>query len=993
MKKFSDHLKKRKDCGRIFQLNFLVMFFSVMGEMMLSNTVNQRFLLSLDGDIDVKELNWCDYIVDCLKRTRLMWKGDADFFNGPMLLLSMFYMFEKQRIVKKDKWIITSDVLAKIDYTMLSEFEMNYLVSEKSKTVEQSKESLKQKVVPPKPKEADNEGSLKVVIKKRKVIPPKPQEADNEGRKKVKKMKVSGPVHDVPNLGRNALSNQSETAGDPRVDVETEPVEVENETVEVETEEMRAELIDKELMVFEAHAKKIESLLEKYRKDFKDSELMQAKRRKFAHLLCKYHTLESWVGNKRVGDIVLWTQTKKHKDNKESTMKKKNTTESKKVPTTKKEKTIKSLKVSSLRDEISEKVKETVAVDEVMAVEKQAADFEVEQNKKTSENVDVAQEKALTEAAHVEEDQNKKTSENVDVEKTVTIHQDKAHTEGLEDNLRKEVENVEAETPITIHEEVARTEDLEDNLRKEVENVEAETPITIHEEVARTEDLEDNLRKEVENVEAETPITIHEEVARTEGIEENNQKNEENSNKFAIVLTPYHVSGSEMLEWSQAEKDAINKTTKPNTQKKISYSDFEPPSFELIISQPTPPTPTAETVKKVDETVKKADVVKNDKQDTMKATEDIMQVVADLKMLPVEEQGYITPAKHIVHFVEPITSVKPQQNIRKNPERDINPAEALCSPYIQRAVIMAEKQTKAEIAVSNYIFCGKEDIWDVLFFVKDVVSVPRVILESLCPEVELHVSLIDAWSHILNIAEKKRKKGTDYRLFCYPLMIQKDTYEREEDVIIDEFTKNMNDVLKKEKLKSIKDFDIVFVPIFHHDKKHFYLMCFDLKRTKTTLLDNIAPLEDEEKGDHDPYHGWTRKTKQAFEGYLERILHPKAANMKATSINRLQMPWRTYFNGVDCGIFLMRHMETYMGEDANKYHCGFAKEESGLQKKQIEDLRRKYTTKILLHDANENKPYVVSLVSNFQELPAKEKQKLKRGGFKRILSRLLHEVD
>ncbi|MFS8020779.1 hypothetical protein Hanom_Chr16g01419761 [Helianthus anomalus] len=63
-----------------------------MGEMMLSNTVNQRFLLSLDGDIDVIELNWCDYIVDCLKRTRLMWKGEADFFNGPMLLLSVNFL-------------------------------------------------------------------------------------------------------------------------------------------------------------------------------------------------------------------------------------------------------------------------------------------------------------------------------------------------------------------------------------------------------------------------------------------------------------------------------------------------------------------------------------------------------------------------------------------------------------------------------------------------------------------------------------------------------------------------------------------------------------------------------------------------------------------------------------------------------------------------------------------------------------------------------------
>ncbi|MFS8025643.1 hypothetical protein Hanom_Chr16g01477521 [Helianthus anomalus] len=38
-----------------------------------------------------------------------------------------------------------------------------------------------------------------------------------------------------------------------------------------------------------------------------------------------------------------------------------------------------------------------------MAVENQAADFEVEQNKKTSENVDVAhQEKALTEGNYYE---------------------------------------------------------------------------------------------------------------------------------------------------------------------------------------------------------------------------------------------------------------------------------------------------------------------------------------------------------------------------------------------------------------------------------------------------------------------------------------------------------------------------------------------------------------------------------------------------------------
>lgn len=32
-----------------------------------------------------------------------------------------------------------------------------------------------------------------------------------------------------------------------------------------------------------------------------------------------------------------------------------------------------------------------------------------------------------------------------------------------------------------------------------------------------------------------------------------------------------------------------------------------------------------------------------------------------------------------------------------------------------------------------------------------------------------------------------------------------------------------------------------------------------------------------------------------------------------THTERLEMPWRTKSNNVDCGIFAMRHMETYCG--------------------------------------------------------------------------------
>ena len=38
------------------------------------------------------------------------------------------------------------------------------------------------------------------------------------------------------------------------------------------------------------------------------------------------------------------------------------------------------------------------------------------------------------------------------------------------------------------------------------------------------------------------------------------------------------------------------------------------------------------------------------------------------------------------------------------------------------------------------------------------------------------------------------------------------------------------------------------------------------------------------------------------------------------------MPWRSLSNKNDCGVFLMRHMQTYEAEDAEKWECGLEKD-------------------------------------------------------------------
>ncbi|KAL8209435.1 hypothetical protein R6Q57_006167 [Mikania cordata] len=56
-------------------------------------------------------------------------------------------------------------------------------------------------------------------------------------------------------------------------------------------------------------------------------------------------------------------------------------------------------------------------------------------------------------------------------------------------------------------------------------------------------------------------------------------------------------------------------------------------------------------------------------------------------------------------------------------------------------------------------------------------------------------------------------------------------------------------------------------------------------------------------------------------------------------------------NGIDCGVFCMRHMETYMCGGPKKWNYGLMKEPEG-QNKQLNQLRFKYLCKILMSNVN-----------------------------------------
>ena len=62
----------------------------------------------------------------------------------------------------------------------------------------------------------------------------------------------------------------------------------------------------------------------------------------------------------------------------------------------------------------------------------------------------------------------------------------------------------------------------------------------------------------------------------------------------------------------------------------------------------------------------------------------------------------------------------------------------------------------------------------------------------------------------------------------------------------------------------------------------------------------------------------------------------------------LRIEWTTTTNKVDSGVYVMRHMETYMGQKANEWKCGLTPR-SALS---LQYLRAKISKELLFGDSN-----------------------------------------
>ncbi|KAL8223125.1 hypothetical protein R6Q57_020524 [Mikania cordata] len=105
------------------------------------------------------------------------------------------------------------------------------------------------------------------------------------------------------------------------------------------------------------------------------------------------------------------------------------------------------------------------------------------------------------------------------------------------------------------------------------------------------------------------------------------------------------------------------------------------------------------------------------------------------------------------------------------------------------------------------------------------------------------------------------------------------------------------------------------------------------------------------------------------------------------------MPWQTEKNFVDCRIFAMRNMETYMAKEIKEWKedCGILEESSRKQHDQLLDLRYKYLSKILLSDINILHDEVTKEVKKFEELDEEVNKQMRRNARERIQKRKMQD--
>ncbi|XP_019179980.1 PREDICTED: uncharacterized protein LOC109175178 [Ipomoea nil] len=223
------------------------------------------------------------------------------------------------------------------------------------------------------------------------------------------------------------------------------------------------------------------------------------------------------------------------------------------------------------------------------------------------------------------------------------------------------------------------------------------------------------------------------------------------------------------------------------------------------------------------------------------------------------------------------------------------------------------------------------------------------------PDTNIAVSIIDAWSVILNIRESERG-CTKFIASTWSTLYTVVDPQGDEDVRFGRF-----------KAKYLEDKTIAADVMWHKilyflfpivASNHYYLMSISPLMERYDIIDNSSVTVKKENK-----YGYVIANLQKF---FSKFLFDMKTTYKAEKVQKLKskimkMPWRDAQNKMDCGIFLMRHLETFRGQTQAEWQCGLHKN----NKDQLNKLRVRYLAAMIMSDVNEHKERNIQQAAEF----------------------------
>ena len=101
-----------------------------------------------------------------------------------------------------------------------------------------------------------------------------------------------------------------------------------------------------------------------------------------------------------------------------------------------------------------------------------------------------------------------------------------------------------------------------------------------------------------------------------------------------------------------------------------------------------------------------------------------------------------------------------------------------------------------------------------------------------------------------------------------------------------------------------------------------------------------------------------------FEAYfIEKKLLDLSENINKSSFNFVNLEWATTTNIKDCGVYLMRHMETYVGKKDSEWNVGF----SAHNIKILQVLRGRYCYNLIESSYNNQRVPILEVADAWME--------------------------